>query len=185
MARLVLAPFVSWHRNRSWPSRQQRCLAHPEIHYRPVSRTHLDAALQPQITTNDLPLSLSLHPLPTTFLIIHLSSSFHYFSLPHLCCLFSFTLSIVNPAALLPLHPALHVKYCWPCRVPECKVQVFIMQVLTCFFAHLLRYSVTDVFTITFTLTFGHHLGKNSVIWGEERSLQELFKKYNRSFHTL
>lgn len=60
--------FASW----------QRCLAHPEIHYRSVSSIHLNVALQLQITTNDPP--PPVHPLPplSSSWNIHLPSSFHY-----------------------------------------------------------------------------------------------------------
>lgn len=62
----------------------QRCLAHPEIHYRCVSGTHLDTALRQQITTNDLHLSLSADafffskhtsPFPFSLFRCHLSPS--------------------------------------------------------------------------------------------------------------
>lgn len=117
------AVFASW----------QRCLVHPEIHYRSVSSIHLNVALQLQITTNDPPpLSTHCHhslllgniPIPISLpLSITLSDT----SLSA-CFLFSSNLCVEDPTPLLPLQPPLSVKYRWPCNMSECIAIVLTLQ---------------------------------------------------------
>lgn len=85
----------------------QRCLGHPEIHYRSVGGAHLDAALQQQITANDLLLPSSL---PTTlFFFLENVSSFlcSSLSLSHLFVFFQSASGIKH----LFFHSIQHVKY--------------------------------------------------------------------------
>lgn len=99
----------------------QRCLGHPEIHYRSVGGAHLDAALQQQITANDLLLPSSL---PTTlFFFLENVSSFlcSSLSLSHLFVFFQSASGIKH----LFFHSIQHVKYWHSCWVSQCKVKMF------------------------------------------------------------